>query len=71
MYLSIVSPTYYIYPENQLGVEISITCAKLQDAIDSARNLGHTPCRLEDHYENKFYFLDKKGKIIKVEEKLD
>jgi hypothetical protein len=71
MYLTTGSPTYYVYPDNQPGMEITITCAELQKAIDSARSLGHTPCRLEDHYENKFYFLNKKGKITKIEEKFD
>jgi len=69
MYLSTTSPTYYIYPENQPGIEVMITCARLQNAFESALSLGHTPCRIEDHYENKFYFLDKRGEVKKVEDK--
>ena len=68
MYLTTTSPTYYIYPEDQPGIEVSITCAKVQKAIESALSLGHTPCRIEDHYENKFYFLDKRGKVNKIED---
>ena len=71
MRLTSSSPTYYIYPEDKPGVVITITCAKLQDAFASARSLGHTPCKVDDHYENRSYFLDTKGKVKKVEENLD
>ena len=69
MKLTTVSPTYAIFPENNPRVVISITCAKLEDAIKSAHSLGHTPCQVEDNYENKVYSLDEKGKVIKVRDK--
>lgn len=54
-----VSPTFHVYPDETKGGVVQITCANLEQCIETICSQKFYPAKIKDPNNNKEYYIDK------------
>ena len=63
LYYTTVSPTFHIYPEDAAGGVVQITCANLEQCIETICSHKFYPAKIKDPNNNKEYYINKNKKV--------
>lgn len=57
------SPTFHIYPDGQKGAVVQITCANLDQCLETIRSHRYYPAVIKDPNSKKEYYMDKNRNV--------
>lgn len=66
LYYTTVSPTFHIYPEDASGGVVQITCANLEQCIETICSHKFYPAKIKDPNNKKEYYINKKKKVKEI-----